>query len=442
MKKVLAAAAAVTLMLGGCTQQQSSGQADTGPIRLLVSGSPDEINAFRTLIDAYQKANAGTEVQLLEASNADDLVTKLSTSIAGGAPPDIFLMNYRLYGQFASKNAVDPAEERLKASKVIKASDFYPQALTAFRWGGKQLCMPQNVSSLQVYYNKALFAKYNVPEPKDGWTWNEFVATAQAMTRDAAGNPVKSADPESGAAPRQAAVHGAGSEPTIVRLSPFVWSNGGKVTDNDQKPARIALDDKASLEALRNFVDLRLAYGVVPSDVEVKSADLVSRFTKGQLAMLLESRRITPTLRNAKDLQWDVVTLPRYGNPANVLHSDAYCITSASGHKDAAWRFIEFAMSPNGQKIIAGTGRTVPSHIETSKSEVFLDPAKAPKNAKIYLDVVPHLRPMPTISTWSEIEDAMEGILENALYRGDKLDSVLAEMEKQTKPMFQRGISP
>ena len=48
-------------------------------------------------------------------------------------------MNYRLYGQFASKNAVEPVEDRLKASKVIKASDFYPQAMSAFRWGGKQI---------------------------------------------------------------------------------------------------------------------------------------------------------------------------------------------------------------------------------------------------------------------------------------------------------------
>jgi multiple sugar transport system substrate-binding protein len=440
MKKVLVALAAIALVAGGCTKAPGQGAQDLGPIQLLVSGSPDEIAAYRTLIDAYKKAKPGADVQLQEASSAKDLVTKLSTSIAGGAPPDVFLMNYRQYGQFASKNAVEPVEERLKASKVIKASDFYPQAMSAFRWGGKQACMPQNVSSLQVYYNKAIFAKYGVAEPKDGWTWNEFLTTAQALNRDASGAVVRGIESEGPAA--KAAVHGVGTEPALIRLAPFIWSNGGKLVDNDQKPAKFTLDDNASLEVLRNFIDLRLAYGVTPTDDEVKATDLVSQFTKGQLAMLLESRRITPTLRNAKDLLWDVASLPRYGSPVSILHSDAFCITTGSKHKDAAWAFLEYVMSAEGQKTLAATGRIVPSHIETAKSEAFLDPSKAPKNAKVYLDAVPNLRSVPTISTWPEIEDAMEGILENAVYRGDKLDSVLAEVDKQTKPMFARAVAP
>ena len=168
----------------------------------------------------------------------------------------------------------------------------------------------------------------------------------------------------------------------------------------------------------------------------------MSRFTKGQLAMLLESRRITPTLRNAKDLQWDVATLPRYGNPVSILHSDAYCITSGSRHKDAAWRFIEYAMSPEGQKIIAATGRTVPSHIETSKSDSFLDPTKAPKNAKVYLDAVPNLRSVPTISTWAEIEDAMEGILENAMYKGPTSSTLCSRRSTSRPGRCSSGGSP
>lgn len=441
MKKVLAALAAIAVTAGGCTQQQPQGAPDLGPIQVLVSGSPDEIAAYKTLIEAYKKARPGTDVQLLEASSAKDLTTKLSTSIAGGAPPDAFLMNYRLYGQFASKNAVEPVDERLKASKVIKASDYYPQAMGAFRWGGKQMCMPQNVSSLQVYYNRRLFTKFGVAPPKDGWTWNDFVATAQLMTRDANGHQIKAGETEGGPAPK-VAVHGAGSEPVVIRVAPFVWSNGGRLVDDDQKPTRFTFDDKAALEALRNFIDLRIAYGVTPTDSDIKAADLVSRFATGQLAMLLESRRVTPTLRAAKDLDWDVASLPRYGNPAGILHSDAYCITAGSKHKDAAWNFIEYAMSSDGQKIITATGRTVPSHIETSKSEAYLDPNKAPKNSKVFLDAIPNLRSVPTTSTWAEIEDAMEGILENAVNRADKLDAVVAEIDKQTKPMFARGVSP
>ena len=46
---------------------------------------------------------------------------------------------------------------------------------------------------------------------------------------------------------------------------------------------------------------------------------------------------------------------------------------------------------------------------------------------------------MPTISTWPEIEDVTGGILENALYRGDKLDDVIRQLDEQTRPLFARG---
>ena len=72
--------------------------------------------------------------------------------------------------------------------------------MDAFRWRGEQLCLPQNVSSLAVYYNRDLFQKYGVPEPKAGWTWNDLVATRDAMTRDANGRQISAGDPSEGGA--------------------------------------------------------------------------------------------------------------------------------------------------------------------------------------------------------------------------------------------------
>jgi multiple sugar transport system substrate-binding protein len=80
--------------------------------------------------------------------------------------------------------------------------------------------------------------------------------------------------------------------------------------------------------------------------------------------------------------------------------------------------------------------------MEVSRSPAFLDPSKPPRNAQVFLDAIPTIRRVPTISTWPEIEDATEGILENALYRGDKLDDVVRELDSQTRPLFARGETP
>jgi multiple sugar transport system substrate-binding protein len=214
------------------------------------------------------------------------------------------------------------------------------------------------------------------------------------------------------------------------------------IVDDPQHPTRFTLDAPATREALKNLVDLRLAYGVVPSDEEVEAEDEESRFVNGRVAMVISSRRVTTTFRTITGFDWDVAKLPTYGRPSNILHSDAYCIPAGSKNKDAAWRFVEYAMSAEGQRIIAATGRTVPSNIEISKSEAFLDPTKPPLNAKVWLDAIPNLRRVPTVSTWPEIEDATNGILENAMYRGDRLDHVIRQIDEQTRPLFARAEAP
>ena len=411
-----------------------------GTVRLLVSGAPEELTAYRTLADAYEKAAPGTAIQIIEASSAKDLITRLSTSMAGGAPPDVFLINYRAYGQFAAKDAIESIDERLRTSNAIRAADFYPAPMEAFRWAGQQLCLPQNASSLALYFNRSLFQKYGVAEPKPGWTWNDLVATAKALTRDTTGAVVKGTESEGGAG--RVAVHGLGLEPQIIRVAPFVWSNGGQFVDDPQKPTRLTFDAPAAREALKNFVDLRGAYGVVPTDQDVKAEDDESRFANGRLAMLLQSRRVTPTFRTITGFDWDVAPLPQYGKAVGILHSDAYCMTRGSDNKDGAWRFMEFAMGPEGQRIIAATGRTVPSHIEVSKSSAFLDPMKSPRNASVFLDAISTLQRVPTVSTWPEIEDVTNGILENAFYRGDRLDDVIRELDEKTRPLFARAAAP
>lgn len=428
---------AVFALAAACTPGAAAGGAQ---VRLLVFGAPEELAAYRTLKAAYESAVPGSKLELVEAADRKDLLTRLATSTAGGVPPDLFLMNYRFYGQFAAKNAIEPLTDRLAASNALRVEDFYPQAMDAFRWRGEQLCMPQNISSLAVYYNRDLFRKYGIAEPAPGWHWHDMVATAMALTRDINGNQVRGADVEVG--PQPVAVHGLGIEPELIRVAPLIWSNGGELVDDPANPTRLTLDSPAAREALQAFLDLSVNNGAIPTDREVESEGNEPRFANGRLAMLISSRRSTTTFRSIKAFDWDVAQFPAFGTPANILHSDAYCITKGSKQKDAAWRFLEFALGAQGAKILAGTGRTVPSNMKVAQSPAFLDASLRPANAQVFLDAIPHIRAVPAVSTWPEIEDVTAGILENALYHGDPLDKVIAALDQKTRPIFARAVSP
>lgn len=425
----------VAIACGGDSGDQSSGS-----IRFLVFGDPPEINAYRTLIRSFSRDEPDIDVQLIEASDREDLLARLSTSLAGGSPPDLFLMNYRFYGQFAARGVLEPLERYAEESEEFELSDFYPQAVDAFRWDREVTCLPQNISSLVVYFNRDLFKRFGVPPPRNAMPWNEFVARASQMTRDKDGQMVVGADPDLPMPnSAQAAVYGLGVEPTIIRLAPLVWSNGGEVVDDEEAATRFTLDSVEAKQAIDAFFQLRRFHGVVPSDQEVEAEDDESRFTNGRLAMLLGSRRSVPTFREAAKFDWDVVSLPVFREPAGILHSDAYCLTRASDKKDAAWRFVEYALGPEGAPVVARTGRTVPSLRSVAESGAFLDPSARPANSRVFLDGIENIRRVPSVSTWPEIEDASEGILENGMYLGQPVDQVIAELDEQTRPLFARA---
>ena len=78
---------------------------------------------------------------------------------------------------------LEPLGPRLEASSVLQLENLFPQAVDAFRFGGELICLPQNISSLVVYYNRDLFAAAGVPEPAAGWSWDEMVLAATAADR-------------------------------------------------------------------------------------------------------------------------------------------------------------------------------------------------------------------------------------------------------------------
>jgi multiple sugar transport system substrate-binding protein len=388
-------------------------------VQFLVFGEPEELKAYRNVIAAYSKHAPGQDVRLVEASDRTDLITRLSTSFAAGNPPDLFLLNYRFYGQFAARGVLEPVEDRVNASSAFEQDDFYPQAMEAFRWEGKLTCLPQNISSLVVYYNRDLFKAAGLQEPPDDWHWNDMVEAAKRLTKGE--------------------VHGLGVEPSLIRLAPFVWSNGGEVVDDLSNPKGLALQETNALQAASEFFKLSREHGVIPTEAERKSEDEEARFQNGRIGMLLSSRRSTPTFRTITAFDWDIAPLPRLKEPAGILHSDAYCMTKASKDKDAAWRFLEFALGPEGQKITAASGRTVPSLKAVAESEAFLDPNAKPSRSRVFLDTIPHIRRVPTISTWPEIEDASEGLIEFGLYDDVPANEVLGRLDAATRPIFGRA---
>ncbi|MBI5353892.1 MAG: sugar ABC transporter substrate-binding protein [Chloroflexi bacterium] len=382
---------AVSLILSACQPAPSN----SGNISFMVFGDPAELAAYQKLVDSFKQKNPAIQVELIQIPGQSDYRKRLAADIAAGKPADVVLINYRRFATFANAGALEPLGDRLQNSTQIKEADFYPQAIQSFKWKGEQTCIPQNISSLVVYYNKDLFDQAGVAYPANGWTWDDFTAAAQALTKDS------NSDGETDQ-------FGAGVAPELIRLATFVWQAGGEVVDDESNPQMLTLGTAEALHAADFFFGLQTKYHVVPNLEQETSQDSESRFINGQLAMFFNSRRGVPTYRESAAFDWDVAPLPQDKEQATILHSDGYCITSASKDKDAAWAFLEYANSPEGQTIVAESGRTVPSLISVANSPAFLDPKSKPASSQVFLDMIPYIRVFPIHPNWAEVEETAD----------------------------------
>jgi multiple sugar transport system substrate-binding protein len=397
----------------------------TGRVSFMVFGDPAELAAYQALVAAFEAQHPDIAIELIHVPSQSDYRLRLGADFAAGSPPDVVLLNSRRYAAFAARGVLEPLEPYLRGSDVISDADFYPQASDPFRWRGELTCIPQNLSSLVVYLNRDLFDEAGLADPTDDWTWDDFLAAATALTRDLDGDG-------------QIDQYGLGTEVSLSRLAPFVWQNGGElvVLESGLRPIRLALDSRPAREAVEWFVALQTEHGVVPDALAEAAESSESRFMAGRMAMYLDSRRVVPTFRRIDSFEWDVAALPRREQAASILHSDAYCMAAAAEDKEAAWTFIEFANSPEGQTIVAEAGRTVPSLVEVAESPAFLDPDARPASSAAFLEAIPILRGVPVMAAWVDVEELAGDELERAFYGQASVDEVIAAMVTRTLPFF------
>ena len=403
-----ALALALTALATACGDgaQRPGGSASgtpTGTIRVQAAGGEGELNALKEMVAAFEASHPGAKVEFTGLAEQGEHISKLGTAFAGGNPPDVFLLNYRRFGRFAAQGVIDPA--RLPGS----ASDFYPQALEAFTLDGTLLCLPQNLSSSVVYVNPALFG--DVPLPKAGWTTADLKSAADAL----AAKNVKTI----------------GFEHGMRTVAPFVWLFGGDVVDSLEKPTVITLGSPEAREALTYLKGLVDNGGVTATDAAAAPPE--DRFARGELAMLVDSRRAVPALRKAGGLDFDVVAMPKGDAEATLLASDAYCVAKRGKNVALAHEFARYAVGPQGGEVLAKSGRTVPSLKSLAESPAFLAPSEKPKSSRVWLDVAPTVRRLPNVAAWNEAESTASDALEQYFAGKASLDDTVALIERESK---------
>lgn len=323
---------------------------------------------FEALVEEFRQANPAITVELVPHTWAQ-------VASLGPDDADAFMvqLGYPLVEDRAGLLSLDSL---IESDRDFDAADYYPGLLDLLRAEGKAWAIPAGVDPIVMYYNRDLFDAAGVPYPEIGWTWDNFLVTARALT-DAEGE-----------------TFGFISDPVAGVPAYFAYQHGGALVDDWTHPTRFTLDDPLTIEAAEWFARLIHEHHVHPTPAQARrlaggdGRNAAFRCVAlGRAAMWAGgfSERGGGTWMEPWDFEAGMAPLPREAYSATAANFDVYAISDTTDYAQAAWEWISFL----SRRL---HNRQAPARRSLAESEAFREQvgeeAAAVVRASLEMDVV------------------------------------------------------
>ena len=420
---LIACAATVALSLAACTGDADPASSPSSPsssskppeksrkIVFGAYGSEEEVAAFQSVVDSFNATSVSRQVTL---KSWPDHESALADVLAGDAP-DAFLTSRIDLGQLVEAEALQPVSLLLDERGVDFGDRFSRDAVDAFAMDDELQCMAYSVSPMVIYYNTDIVdfdkmerRQIDVPTAddegvRDRWTLAQFGAAATFASR-------------------RGDRRGVWIDPTLQGLAPFIYSGDGEVFDDDREPTSLAFSDDSTREALDQTLRILRDPTITPTNAQLARATPVQLFKRGELAMIAGFRNLVPQLRDAEDLDFDVLPMPIIDSRATVGDISGLCISADSEVEGDAADFIAYAVSDAAIATVSATGYIVPANTEVAASDEFLAPDDEPANSEVFNASIRYMVVPPFIDQREELIEAVTPLLERLVTAPGILD--------------------
>ena len=251
------------------------------------------------------------------------------------------VINWPMQSGFVQDGMLLDLAPLLAADSSMDVSDFYPGTLEQYQSKGSTWALPLNANHMLIYYDKDLFDAAGVAYPEVGWSWDDFLTTAQALTLREGEEVVQW-----------------GFYPQFMTHSALVQVKAGPIFNTDDSPPTARLQDPAVIAAYQWLVDLYTTYEVVPY---VPSSADDSAYH--QLSNLMETGKIgmwpeylAAYTWRAQDRNLGVVPFPvsnenEFSSPLAPLWGNVLAISAGTAHPQAAWAWVAFLSQQFGNEL-------------------------------------------------------------------------------------------
>lgn len=352
MKKAMAVCAAAVLaaaLFSGCSRKKGSESAGGGKeLRVFLYMNEHERAVYSKMIEEFEQKN-GCKVDFQITTQAE-YATALIGMMTSRDFPDVFYVGPETVREYAHNGYIADLTPLLDKAG-ISTGDLPQDVLNMFRYNGSVsgsgnlYALPKDASVFAYAYNKELFDEAGVayPDPQNPYTYDEFVAVCQKLTKDTDGDG-------------ETDQWGCGFANAFM-LYQFLWSNGASFLSNDCRT--VAIDTPQFKDALQKFADLTLKYKVTPTVAQDASLGVYQRWLAGQEAFYACGTWDVAAFMDDDTFpfEWDLCAYPTLSTGISYtwLGTVGFCIAETSKNKDLALEFINMLSSDEqGQRSLSG----------------------------------------------------------------------------------------
>jgi multiple sugar transport system substrate-binding protein len=406
-------------LIAGC----SEAPVQTKVVRFSNWGGASDNQDFEKLVNGFfqqfEKENPGVDVRV--EGIPGEYVQKMLLNHIAKTMPDVMTVDASSAAIFVDNGVLEDLTPYVEKDPEVKLSDYWPNALGIGRRGKALYTLPGDFTPMVVYYNKRIFDKAGVPYPKPGWTFDDFLRTSQALTKDGK--------------------YGFAFANWMPGWVMWLWNNGGEVLSPDGKKAGGYLDSPQNVKTVGFLADLINKYKVSPS-LSQTAALGVDLFANGQAAMTVSGHWSIVGYKNStkqgNDFDWKelgVVEMPsNTGKSETVMYEAGFGIPAQSKHKDLAWKLVKMWTGYRLQKVYNSSGIAICGRKDVA-SEHAVDPIE-----KEFLRIVPTAR--PPAGSWVEgyatVEDIGQKMMDRVLDGDDPAEALRWAAQRIDKEFAKR----
>lgn len=364
----------------------------------------EEAALVNRVIPAFEAAHPNIKVEAVHMGY-DELRDKIVTTAAAGAGPDVMRLDIIWTPGFGASGLLEPLDRYPGFQELL--DEVYPGPLSTNVYRGVYYGVPLTTNTQSYVYNKEIFEGAAVLAPT---TWDEFVDVSKRLTRRD-GDMVTRWGYNIGG-------------PWAWHLLPWLWSNGGDVTDANVTTASGYLDGPGSVGALEAISEWAMDDFLAPN-ILMQGFDGWGSFTNGTLAAAQDGPWFPRFLEeHHPNLSVGYALIPRGDSPTSisVVGGENIAIASGSRHKDEAWTFVQFMLSETAQGIMATVGQIPVIRAATAIPE-FQDSPYYP----VYLEQIATAKARTPHPRYNEIEPVIQDAFWKAISGEMSAKSALEE---------------